>query len=124
MQSKAHLVRYLVSGAPGVLALDNGRLTFMTDDQEQLLDAPVQDVSHVRPSWIGYGSILTFRAGGKKYGFRMTDMAAAGPVPIHSNPMMQGVQQTVRETSAIARARALVNQWCDALKAAGNTVRP
>jgi hypothetical protein len=59
----------------------------------------------VRPSWVGFGSILTFRVAGKKYGFRMADMATAGPVPSTPNRLVQGIQQTVREGSAIVRAR-------------------
>jgi hypothetical protein len=118
MQSKAQLVRYLFLGTPGVLALQDGRLTFTTDGHQRLLDTPVQEISHVRPSWVGYGSLLVIRVGGRKYAFRMADMVAAGPVPAHSNLVAQGVAQSAREISAIAKARQCVKEWCSALQAA------
>jgi hypothetical protein len=118
MQSKAQLVRYLVFGTPGLLALEDDRLTFTTDGQRRLLATPVQAISHVRPSWVGYGSLLVVRVGGKKYAFRMADVVAAGPVPTNPNLLKQGVAQTAREISAIEKARQRVQEWCRALQAA------
>src|SRR5262249_9364876 len=101
-----------------LLELQDGRLTFTADGQQRLLDAPVQEISQVRPSLVGYGSLLVIRVGGRKYALRMADMAAAGPVPTNPNLLQQGVAQTTREISAIAKARQLVQEWCRALQAA------
>ena len=101
-----------------MLACDNRRLTFTTDENEKLLDVAVEDLSLVRPSWVGYGSILVLRSGGKKYGFRMTDMAAEGPAQQEGDLIAQGLEQTGKTISAVTKARRLVRTWCEFLKGA------
>lgn len=120
MRTKAQLVRYLFLGTPGVLAYDNGRVVFTTVENERLLDVPLDDISHFRPSWVGYGCLLVLRAAGKKYSFRMTDMAAEGPMEFHSDLVVQGIKQASKEFSAMAKARQLVKTWCQFLKEVKN----
>ena len=75
----------LTGSESGVLTLDEGRLSFRTDDGVTF-DVPLADVADVTVPWFYFGGGLKLTAGGEPYRFSFVRPNAAPPVSDHLLP--------------------------------------
>ncbi len=72
----------LTRSEPGVLALEEGRLAYWTEER-LLFDVPLSEVSDVVFPWYYFGGGVKLTAGGDAHRFSFVEPNDARPVPVH-----------------------------------------
>jgi hypothetical protein len=67
LYTEAWLLTGITGNVPGVLGLDDGRFTFVTDDEVTIFDAPVSSVGDVKVPWYYFGGGMKLRVGADRY---------------------------------------------------------
>jgi len=65
LSDTAWLLNGLVASEEGTLTLENGRLSFVTD--EPIFDCSLSEVQEIKFSWLYFGAGCTLRINGVKY---------------------------------------------------------
>lgn len=76
--TEAWILQGITRNVPGVLGLDEGRFTFVTDDEQAIFDAPLSDVGDVKVPWYYFGGGMKLRVGDERYRLSFIRPTAAG----------------------------------------------
>jgi len=76
--TEAWLLKGIFGNVPGVLGLDEGRFTFVTDDEQAIFDAPLSEVGDVKVPWYYFGGGIKLRVGDERYRLSFVRPTAMG----------------------------------------------
>lgn len=76
--TEAWILQGITRNVPGVLGLDEGRFTFVTDDEQAIFDAPLSSVADVKVPWYYFGGGMKLTVGGERYRLSFVRPTAAG----------------------------------------------
>lgn len=76
--TQAWLLEGITGNVAGVLGLDEGRLTFVTDEEVTIFDVPVSSVGDVKVPWYYFGGGMKLRVGAERYRLSFVLPTAAG----------------------------------------------
>ena len=67
VETEAWLLKGLTGNVPGILGLVDGRLIFVTDDEQIVFDAPLSEVSNIKFPWYYFGGGMKLSVGAERY---------------------------------------------------------
>lgn len=76
--TEAWLLEGTTGNVAGVLGLDEGRFTFVTEDEEAIFDVPVSSVSDVKVPWFYFGGGMKLTVGAERYRLSFVRPTALG----------------------------------------------
>jgi hypothetical protein len=76
--TQAWLLEGIAGNVAGVLGLDAGRFTFVTDEEVTIFDVPVSSVGYVKVPWYYFGGGMKLRVGAERYRLSFVLPTAAG----------------------------------------------
>jgi len=76
--TQAWILEGITRSVAGVLGLEEGRLTFVTDEEVTIFDVPVSSVGDVKVPWYYFGGGMKLRVGAERYRLSFVLPTAAG----------------------------------------------
>jgi hypothetical protein len=76
--TQAWLLEGITGSVAGVLGLDEGRFTFVTDEEVTIFDVPVSSVGGVKVPWYYFGGGMKLTVGAERYRLSFVVPTAAG----------------------------------------------
>jgi hypothetical protein len=76
--TEAWLLKGITGNVAGVLGLDEGRFTFVTDDEQAVFDVPLSSVADVKVPWYYFGGGMKLTVGAERYRLSFVRPTAMG----------------------------------------------
>lgn len=76
--TEAWILKGITGNVAGVLGLEDGRFTFVTDDELAIFDVPLSDVGDVKVPWYYFGGGMKLRVGDERYRLTFVRPTAMG----------------------------------------------
>lgn len=76
--TQAWILKGITGNVSGVLGLEEGRFTFVTDDEQAIFDVPVSSVGDVKVPWYYFGGGMKLSVGAERYRLSFVRPTAEG----------------------------------------------